>query len=346
MVKVLAVKVSIIVPVYNVERYLRSCVESLLAQTLREIEIVLIDDGSTDSCGAICDEYAENDARVKVIHKENSGVSSARNTGIEVATGAYIGFVDSDDRVLPHMFERMYAQAVKTHADAVRCNAEILSQDDTKVLYKAEDEYIDLAGFDFSRYFTEYVSTKRLGYSVWTMLYDKTLIDTYHIRFFTDISIAEDAAFNLCFLCVAKSIQTIKEPFYRYYCRPASLTTRCRSDYFESYARMLTGFEHFLISSHCARSVRKQMPALLWDWLVRAAGDVDNDAERIIRGLQGIENKWFLRKHMLRLAFGHAGKMYGAVNGIQGKLLWHLRWMAFCVAAGNYKKAASAYFAR
>ena len=90
-------KISIIVPIYNVEKYIRKCIESIINQTYRNIEIILVDDGSPDNCGKICDEYAKKDSRVKVIHKKNGGLSDARNKGTEVATGEYIMYVDSDD---------------------------------------------------------------------------------------------------------------------------------------------------------------------------------------------------------------------------------------------------------
>ena len=96
--------ISIIVPIYNVEQYLRECVDSILAQSYQNLEIILVDDGSPDRCGAICDEYAAADPRIKVIHKVNGGLSDARNAGLEVATGDYIGFVDSDDWIAPDMF--------------------------------------------------------------------------------------------------------------------------------------------------------------------------------------------------------------------------------------------------
>ena len=104
-------KVSIIVPIYRVEKYLSQCVDSLLCQTLEEIEIILVDDGSPDNCGRIADEYARQDSRVKVIHQENAGLSAARNTGIRAATGEYIGFVDSDDWAGPEMFRRSFQSA-------------------------------------------------------------------------------------------------------------------------------------------------------------------------------------------------------------------------------------------
>ena len=96
-------KVSIIVPIYNVERFLDRCMDSLLNQTLKDIEIIMVDDGSPDNCPQMCDEYAKNDSRVKVIHKKNAGLGMARNSGLEIATGEYVAFVDSDDYVDCHM---------------------------------------------------------------------------------------------------------------------------------------------------------------------------------------------------------------------------------------------------
>ena len=100
-------KVSIIVPIYNVEKYLSKCIESILSQTYKNIEIILVDDGSPDNSPQICDEYAKKDDRIIVIHKANGGVSSARNAGIDIATGKYIGFVDPDDYIENNMYELM-----------------------------------------------------------------------------------------------------------------------------------------------------------------------------------------------------------------------------------------------
>ena len=115
--------ISVIVPVYNVGEFLAPCLDSLLAQTYQNLEILLIDDGSTDGSGARCDEYAAKDPRFKVIHKENGGVSSARNLGLDIAKGQYIAFVDSDDRVKPDYFEVLLRDAVEQNADIVYCNA-------------------------------------------------------------------------------------------------------------------------------------------------------------------------------------------------------------------------------
>lgn len=113
--------ISIIVPVYKVEPYLRKCIDSILGQTYKNLEIILVDDGSPDSCGAICDEYAASDTRVRVIHKENGGLSSARNAGLNVASGKFIGFVDSDDWCALDMYEYLYNAMQESSADIVIC---------------------------------------------------------------------------------------------------------------------------------------------------------------------------------------------------------------------------------
>lgn len=114
--------ISIIIPIYNVEPYLRRCVDSLLAQTYTGFELILVDDGSPDNCGAICDMYAARDDRVRVIHKPNGGLSDARNAGLEMARGEYIAFVDSDDWVAPDYLERMNTALLETDADICECD--------------------------------------------------------------------------------------------------------------------------------------------------------------------------------------------------------------------------------
>lgn len=114
-------QISVIVPVYNVEAYLPHCVDSILAQTHQDLEVLLVDDGSPDNCPAICDAYAEKDCRVKVVHKKNGGVSSARNAGLAAATGEWIGFVDGDDWIEPDMYERLLHNATAYKAQISVC---------------------------------------------------------------------------------------------------------------------------------------------------------------------------------------------------------------------------------
>jgi glycosyltransferase involved in cell wall biosynthesis len=147
-------KVSIIIPVYNVEKYLRKCIDSVLNQTYKDIEVILVDDGSLDKCPQICDEYLKRDARVKVIHKKNGGLSDARNVGVKYAQGDYIGFVDSDDYVSTQMVELLYSSITKEEADIVMGNYihvdETGNSIDEKISFQIEkqitysrDEFVD-----------------------------------------------------------------------------------------------------------------------------------------------------------------------------------------------------------
>lgn len=134
-------KISIIVPVYKVEEYLPRCIDSILVQTFSDFELILVDDGSPDNCGKICDEYAKNDDRIVVIHKDNGGLSDARNAGINVATGEYIGFVDSDDWIDPNMYCVLYENAINNRADIsecffMRCSDRVIAKQPKKVIEK------------------------------------------------------------------------------------------------------------------------------------------------------------------------------------------------------------------
>ena len=128
-------KISVIVPVYNVERYLKRCIESIINQTYKDLEIILVDDGSTDSSGNICDEYKKIDKRISVIHKKNGGLSDARNEGLKVVTGTYIAFVDSDDFLDLDMYEYMQKNIEKENADIVICGTKI-DYDNGKIIVK------------------------------------------------------------------------------------------------------------------------------------------------------------------------------------------------------------------
>lgn len=148
--------ISVIVPVYNVEQYLDRCVESIVNQTYKNLEIILVDDGSPDNCPSMCDEWAKKDSRIKVIHKENGGLSDARNAGLDIATGEYIGFVDSDDFINENMYSVLYESFVSNNADIAECNwikindsSELSGSDPSiagydKVIYSTEDALKEL----------------------------------------------------------------------------------------------------------------------------------------------------------------------------------------------------------
>lgn len=137
--------ISVIVPVYNVEPYLRECIDSILAQTYTDFELILVDDGSPDKCGEICDEYAAKDSRIRVIHQENGGLSAARNAGLDIAQGEYVTFVDSDDFVAPNYLAVLYQMIDKTGADVSTCD---YTSDFSTRYVTDEADYVVLAGTD------------------------------------------------------------------------------------------------------------------------------------------------------------------------------------------------------
>lgn len=116
-------KLSVIVPIYNVEKFLRRCIDSIINQSYSNLEIILVDDGSPDNCGKICDEYAALDNRIKVIHQANGGLSAARNIGIDSATGEYVAFIDSDDYIASNMYDEMISLMETNDLDIISCNA-------------------------------------------------------------------------------------------------------------------------------------------------------------------------------------------------------------------------------
>ena len=126
-------ELSIIVPIYKVEKYLEECIQSILGQTFTDLELILVDDGSPDACPQMCDAAAEQDSRVRVIHQKNGGLSAARNTGIEVARGNWLGFVDSDDFVAPDFYEKLYNAAVNADADCAVCSVQLIHEDGSRM---------------------------------------------------------------------------------------------------------------------------------------------------------------------------------------------------------------------
>lgn len=165
--------ISIIVPVYNAEKYLKRCIDSLLAQTYQNIEVLLIDDGSPDNSGIICDEYAKKDSRFRVFHKENGGVSSARNLGLKEAKGDYIGFVDADDYIDSKMYEILLSNLVKEKADISVCG---YYQEDSEGVFKKhwpKDDYLVMNGEEQIK---NLISNNYYTCSCWDRLFKRELI--------------------------------------------------------------------------------------------------------------------------------------------------------------------------
>lgn len=223
------IKVSVIVPVYNVEKYLDRCIQPLLHQTLQDIEIILVDDGSWDNCPFLCEEYARNDARVKVIHKKNAGLGFARNSGLDIAVGEYVAYCDSDDYVTQDAYECLYNAAIQYDADVVYGS---FYKETSPGIWKEQrkvSKEIIIEGDDVKNYLLDmlacapYVKEERKhDMSSCMSIYRRSLIEKNNIRFTSErVNASEDTIYNIDFLKQSYRIVQIPYTFY-YYCLNSS----------------------------------------------------------------------------------------------------------------------------
>ena len=212
--------VSVIVPVYNVESYVAKCIESIVNQTFKDLDIILIDDGSTDSSGSICDRYAEKDKRIKVIHKVNGGVSSARNAGLDIAVGEYIVFVDGDDYINSQMIETLYSVIVENNSDLVMCNYIHVNENGEKVgiseLRITQPQVIS------SDWMLERVSRGwTFGAIIWNKMYKSRLFNELR---YPSLNNGEDEFVSHHVMARAEKAVIIPDVLYYYTLRQGSLT--------------------------------------------------------------------------------------------------------------------------
>lgn len=213
--------ISIIIPVYNVSKYLDECLKSVVGQTYKNIQIILVNDGSTDNSGAICEEWKKKDDRIEVIHKANGGLSSARNVGIEKAQGEYLMFVDSDDIISFNLCELLYNLLIENDADLAICNA-LHIFNDTKVEFQIDDK-IEICCFNRNEAICNLWYQKVFLPSAWGKLYKKELFD--NIRFTEGIIFEDiDIMHEIFYLC--DKIVYTNDPGYGYVHHENSITTK------------------------------------------------------------------------------------------------------------------------
>lgn len=226
-------KVSVIIPVYNVQSYLNRCVNSVINQTLSDLEIILVDDESPDDCPRICDEYAKKDNRVRVIHKKNGGLGFARNSGLEIATGEYVAFLDSDDFIDKDAYLFLYRLCEKENLDAVYYTYQIFTSNGRckghnpstlETIYdgnsRAKHLSLEMVGsLPFEK------ADRNVQMSSCTAFYRRETIEKNNIRFHSERElISEDLIFNIDFLAKANRVSVIPTSFYHYFVNNKSLT--------------------------------------------------------------------------------------------------------------------------
>jgi len=232
-------KISIIVPIYNTEQYLPQCMDSLLNQTLTDIEIILVDDGSIDNCPVMCDEYAKQDHRIRVVHKENGGLGYARNSGLEIATGEYVAFVDSDDYIELNAYQKLYTLASDTKADIVYFACQrfddhgdmwLVANNHKEIQYHTAASIRGLM-FDMIANPPEAKMDRDILMSVWSGLYRNEIIKEYGLKFKSERElISEDLAFNLDYLLYSSNVIATPDAYYNYRVVVSSLSRMLRAD--------------------------------------------------------------------------------------------------------------------
>lgn len=227
-------KVSVIVPVYNAEKFLNRCVDSLINQTLKDIEIILVDDGSKDSSPAICDEYAEEYENINVLHLENGGPARARNKGIEIATGEYIGFVDADDDVKNNMYSVLYENAKKNNADISMCSYSIIENGKEEIvrLYLPDvcNSNEEIKDKILSKFYGTYVTGLN---SLCIKIFRTALLKENGIVMNEALIRAEDMWYNFDVFKVANSFCCVNESLYNYYQNENSIMHNEKNDSYD-----------------------------------------------------------------------------------------------------------------
>ena len=209
--------ISVIVPIYKVEEYLNRCVESIVNQTYHNLEIILVDDGSPDNCPELCDDWAKKDERIKVIHKENGGLSDARNAGLEVAQGEYISFIDSDDWINIHFFEILLKTLTAENSDIAQCERIDTSVFDDR--YLNDDLNYNVESFDNERTLSMLINEDKFKQVVWNKLYKRDLAN----HLFVKGVLNEDEFWTYKTVGAAKKCTCIDVPLYFYFKREGSI---------------------------------------------------------------------------------------------------------------------------
>lgn len=250
------VDVSVILPIYNIkDTYLKKCIDSLLIQTKKEIEIILVDDGSTNNALTVCKEYEKQDSRIRVVHQSNQGVSIARNVGLEHSRGRWICFVDPDDWVSEEYVERLYRAASDSGADLVQCDCHVCYSSSGKSVY---NKFLDRSsgllvqgGKDqlihqiISRSLADYYPPEIACGTPWAKMYRKSLLDEKEIRYIPGMVRMQDTIFSLYGIQESKKVYYLSEPLYFYRKEAGSASFRYNPnivEYFEKFFREVDTF--------------------------------------------------------------------------------------------------------
>jgi glycosyltransferase involved in cell wall biosynthesis len=215
--------ISVVIPAYNAEKYIEKCLDSVFNQTYTNLEVIVVNDGSTDNTKKILDAYVKKESKLKIIHKVNTGVSDTRNKGLEIATGAYIGFVDSDDLIKPDFYYTLHSLIKNHNADIAHCGFELVGNDFSKVFYGTKKLYVH----NKNEAIDELLTARLFEPSTCSKLYKRELIK--EIKFDTEIKFNEDLLYNVKAFKKANTLVFLDLPLYLYVCNPKSASRSSQS---------------------------------------------------------------------------------------------------------------------
>ena len=316
--------VSVIIAIYNAEKYLDKCISSLCRQTYSKLEIILVEDGSTDSSASLCDCWLEKDARIKVIHQKNAGASAARNKGIEAAAGEYIAFLDSDDWV--------ETDFIKELLEKHRPGGFVLTgytmdygegEKQIKRVYRKQEEYCYLAAGDILPLYY-----KNLLNPIWNKLYEREVIDRNGISFREDMDLGEDIVFNLEYLKnIHGRICVINKPLYHYICfEDSTLSSRYHAKFVDMQKIIFENFFAYLESVAAGWEEKERVCMIYFDTLVAA---MDN----LYLNRHKLEHTVYQRNMQLRK---REPEFRVILKGLRGKNRWIYGIRYFFLAHGLY----------
>jgi len=281
-------RVSVIVPIYQVEAYLARCLDSILAQTFEDYELILVNDGTKDNCPAIMQAYAEKDSRIRQVHKENGGLSSARNAGLDVAKGEYIAFIDSDDYAAPTWLEDIVRAADETGAEQVLYNYRLVLDGEEKGSYlHFEDETIDIDKLGLANYFYQYWMPYKHGQEAWSKLYRRDVIEKNALRFAPNKEVfAEDTHFSAMYLMHTHKIAALKTPYIYYIQRSDSLMGMKKPKLAWRLMTLSVRFWEYAQKTGRFDEIKNVLPVLCYDKLITKGIRLDPKIEDVYTAME------------------------------------------------------------
>lgn len=327
-------RVSVIVPVYQVEEYLPRCLDSILAQTFSDFELILVNDGTKDDCPRIMQEYADRDSRIRQVHKENGGLSSARNAGLDIARGEYIAFIDSDDYVDPDLLSDAVAAADRDGAQLVLFNYRLVTDQGVRGPYlDFEDETIDIERYGIADYFYRYWMPYKHGQEAWCRLYRRDVIEENALRYAPNKEVfAEDTLFSAMYLMHVKTLTALKKPYVYYVQRGDSLMAMKKPQLARRLMTLAVRLTEY--AQRCGRGAQlaNVLPVLCYDKLITKGIRLDPSMDDVLAAMEEMGKEPTMRALLRALLGVKPLVMYtlktrkGFMTQIRGRL-FAFRWL-------------------